>query len=328
MRRFGYAMMSLMRVYLGFDSHIFDYVLAEPMPLRGQLIEYVTKAPHQLLVSAVNVLEGACCPTADKRGALLRLMLQLSRGCRPLALAGDLFRREIDAYAIGQVSETVTIAEEQEGLWIGLNAPEEIEQADIKDANRYRAAQECEFRQMYENARPHFQQVLGSAAAKGITSASRLIRHFRDDEEFLKSTVDYFVQVSPLAHRLKGRELEFLQNMPGWQSFFLACAAAVYLRCIQAQHYGHKKNPGYFDVSQAVYLPRCHVYVTHDDSLRKVLRLVAVATRERTQILSYSQFREIVVRGYDPSGWRRFQDKGFRFIPSLPHAEGVCLAWL
>ena len=129
-----------MSIYLGFDSHVFDYILAEPALLRGQLIEYLTEAPHQLLISAVNVLEGACCPTADKRGALLRLMFQLSGGCRPLALAGDLFRSEIDSYALGQTSATITLAEEQEGIfWIALNAPEEIEQADIEDANRYRA---------------------------------------------------------------------------------------------------------------------------------------------------------------------------------------------
>lgn len=307
-----------MKVYLGFDIHIFDYILAEPVPVRGQLIEYLTIAPHQLLVSAANVLEGVCCPSEDRRGVLLRLMFKLSGGCRPLALVGDLFRSEIEAYAIGQASETITIAEEQEGLWIALNAPEEIEQADIDDANRYREEEECEFRQMYEKARPHFQQVLGSSAAKGITSASRLIRHFRNDERFLKSAVDNFIHVSPLADRLKGRELEFLQTMPSWQSFFLACAAAVYLRCVQMQNYGHKKNPGYFDLSQAVYLPRCHVYVTHDNSLRKVLRLVAGAMQERTQILSYSQFREIVLRGHDPSGWQTFQDKGFRFISSFP----------
>src|SRR5258708_27185731 len=101
---------------------------------------------------------------------------------------------------------------------------------------------------MHESARPHFQELVDAGVAKGITSASRLIRHFKSDEKFIESTGAYFMQVSPVAHRLKGRELEFLQNLPGWQCFFLANAAAIYLRAIKTQNYGHKKNAGYFDV--------------------------------------------------------------------------------
>lgn len=307
-----------MSVYLGFDNHVFDYLDAEPAPLRGQLIKYLTEPPRRLLISGVNVLEAVCCPSARKRISLLRLISALSGGCRPLALPGDLFSSQINAYALAQPSTTVTIGAEQEGLWIALSAPEEIDEADVEDANHYRTEQEREFRQMHESARPHFQELVDAGVAKGITSASRLIRHFKSDEKFIESTVAYFMQVSPVAHRLKGRELEFLQNLPGWQCFFLANAAAIYLRAIKTQNYGRKKNAGYFDVSQAVYLPLCHVYVTEDRPLRRVLRLAAATVVDRTQILSYLQFRDIVLRAYDPPHWQRFQDKGFNFSDTLP----------
>jgi hypothetical protein len=208
-----------MSAYLGFDNQVFDCLGTELAPLRGRLIEYLTKPPHQLLISAVNVAEAACCHRPEKREALLRLMCMLSGGCRPLALPGDLFRSEIEAYALGRPFKTITVGAEHEGLWIALNSPEDIDEADVEHANRYRTEQERQFREMHESARPRFQEVVNAGAAKGITSASRLIRHFKNDEKFIESTVAYFIQPSSLAHRLKGRELEFLQNVPGWQRF-------------------------------------------------------------------------------------------------------------
>ncbi|MHB8655722.1 MAG: hypothetical protein ACYDA9_17800 [Terriglobia bacterium] len=299
-------------LYFGFDSQVFSYLQTEDAAIRDQAIQYFAQPRHHLLPSGVNVLEAACCPSVGTRTSLLRLMSSLSGGVKPLALVGDLLRGQVDDYAFGRPFTTITIGEEQRGLWIALESPEDIGGEDVQEANQFRESQELEFREMHKDARPHFQELVKSGGANGITSRSRLIRHYREDPEFLESMVAQFTRVSPSAYLLRGRELEFIQNRPCWQCFFLANAAAVYLRAVQPQNYGRRKNAGYFDLAQAVYLPFCHVYVTNDKGWRNVVRLVAAAMSERPYILTYGELKDIILRGFDPSSWCTFPDKGFR----------------
>lgn len=300
-------------IYFCFDTNVFDRLLVESTPVREQVADYYSTGVHQVLVSAVNVLEVVCVENDDRRTALLSLMANLSNGRRPLALSNEILRAQIDAYALRKPSIDITISKEQSGLWIALCLPEQVGDAEVQEANRYRVEQEAKFREMHERARPHFQRLVRTGKAAGITTAGALIRHYKADQKFIESVVRDFTSRSPVAHELLGRESDFLRDLPSWQCFFLANAASVYLRAVQVKGYGHKKNVGYFDNSQAAYLPSCHVFVTDDRPLLSLLRLVTASMAERTRVLSYGDLREIIVRGYDPPHWENFREKRFRF---------------
>ena len=117
-----------------------------------------------------------------------------------------------------------------------------------------------------------------------------LIRHYSRDDDFL------YGAINPIYERATGAlpraELWLLLNsLYEWRMFLMAYACAIYQRAVQAEGYGHKRNPGHLDLWSAAYLPICDV-ITWDKRQRRALKILNRANPHFTRILSYAQWRQ------------------------------------
>lgn len=243
-------------------------------------------------VTALNVIEVGGTADAERRESLLRLLGELAPGVRPLASPTALVRILAKAHADGNDRPIISLPDEENGIWAGLNNPEGHNEETRQEVLRWKQELEGPFRKAHETARPVLREFFTSREARP-EAPSDVIRHYCNSEDFLHEIV------APLYLRATGHQLEraalrdFFSQIRSWPLYFSGWAYAIYERAIQDSGYGHKGKAGTVDLSCAVYLPFCDRFLTDDVGQRKALRLVNVhnSREPRTRVLSYEDFR-------------------------------------
>ena len=94
-----------------------------------------------------------------------------------------------------------------------------------------------------------------------------------------------------LNNEVVGRELEVLLALDAWRFEFASTILQIYNRLIKESGYGRKRNPGWADTQQFVYLAAADVFVTEDINQRRLLRLVTRFGRRPRKIWPYHRLR-------------------------------------
>jgi hypothetical protein len=94
-----------------------------------------------------------------------------------------------------------------------------------------------------------------------------------------------------LNNKVVGRELEVLLALDAWRFTVASTNLQIYDKLIKESGYGRRRNPGWADTKQSVYLAAADVFVTEDISQRNMLRLVAKFGRTPRRIWSYHRLK-------------------------------------
>lgn len=94
-----------------------------------------------------------------------------------------------------------------------------------------------------------------------------------------------------LGSKVSGRELDVLLALDAWRFSVASGVIQIYNRLVKESAYGRRKNPGWVDTRQSVYLAAADVFVTEDINQRNMLRLVARFGRTPRKIWSYRRLR-------------------------------------
>lgn len=248
-------------------------------------------ATNTVWITALNVIEAGITKDIGRRLSLLQLQKKLSRHRRPLQIPDRLISELAIAYANRSPRGGLSIAEDQDNIWVALNDPEEIDEAARQELYHWKNDLENDFRESHTKARQDFQQLFEIGIATRPQSASSLLRHYLKSEDFL------FEAMSDIYKRVTGIKLQreelfpFLRKIPNWTFFYLGWAYSIYMRSIQESNFG-RKNAGNIDLWCATYLPICDVFVTDDIKQFKALRLINVFNQRKTEVLLYSRWRQ------------------------------------
>jgi len=85
-------------------------------------------ATNKVYITALNVIEACGTRDSNRRRALIALEKQLAVDCRPLAIPNELLRTLAVAHANRDTRPVITIDERQNGIWIALNAPSDVDE--------------------------------------------------------------------------------------------------------------------------------------------------------------------------------------------------------
>lgn len=244
-------------------------------------------------VTALNVIEVGGTADTERRESLLRLLGELAPGVRPLASPTVLLRILAKAHAEGNDRPIISLPDEENGIWAGLNSPEGHNENTRQAVLRWKQGLEGPFREAHETARPILREFFTPSGTSRPEAPSDVIRHYSNSEDFLHEIVAPLYQ-NATGHQLARTALrEFFSRIRSWPLYFSGWAYAIYERAIQDSGYGHRGKAGTIDLSCAVYLPFCDRFVTDDVAQRKALRLVNVhnSRMPKTHVLSYEAFR-------------------------------------
>ena len=277
------------------DKHILDTSAWNSFfddPERDALV-YATLS-RTVLPTCIAITEIAAIEDTEKRAGILHLMKEVGRDSRPMASPNQLMIMACDGYATRAKVITLNAGSDAEGAWIALNKPALVAEAAQRIALDFNAEREEVLRTFNEGLRDALQSsfVAGTARPRSMSS---LIRHYSRDDNFL------YEVVNPIYGRAVGRALPrgelwpLLNSLPHWRMFLMGYACAIYQRAVQEEGYGYKKNPGHLDLWSATYLPICDVFVTRDKRQRRALKIINKANPRPAQILSYEQWRQMLL---------------------------------
>lgn len=254
-------------------------------------------ATNRIYITALNVIEACGTKDINRRRSLIALQKELTGDFRPLAIPNDLLQTLAIAHAKRDTQPVITIDARQDGIWIALNAPTEIANAERQEVFRWKTELENSFQEGHSKARIAFQDLFKRGSSSRPRTASELIRHYNRNEDFL------YEVVSPIYLRCTGKELprnelrQFLADVPPWQQYLLGWAHSVFSRGIRETNYGINNNAGTIDLWCAVYLYFCDFFVTDDKAQCRALRILNVFNRRRTNIILYETFRKRLLIG-------------------------------
>jgi hypothetical protein len=159
-------------------------------------------ATNTVWITALNVIEAGITENIGRRLSLLQLQKKLSGHRRPLQIPNHLIRELAVAYANRRPSGDLSIAEDQDGIWVALNDPEAIDETTRQELYHWKSDLENDFKASHAKARPDFQQLFVSGIAARPPSALSLLRHYRKSEDFL------FEALSDIYESLTGMKLQ------------------------------------------------------------------------------------------------------------------------
>jgi hypothetical protein len=94
------------------------------------------------------------------------------------------------------------------------------------------------------------------------------------------------------ANALKGREFEVIEKSEFWRFHFVAFFLEIYNRLYRLENYSPKRNPGWVDTRQAVYLAATDVFVTADVRQRNFFRILAKFAINPKKVWSYNSLKK------------------------------------
>jgi len=277
-----------------FDTSAINRIHDDPVkePIARGLI-----ATCAVYISALNVIEACGIRDPLRRGSLISLQRQLSGTRRPLAIPNELLQELAVAHANDRPDAQISITDKQEGIWIALNNPSQIDEAARQEALEWKHSLEVPFRKVHEKARSAFQDLFGKGKLPRLHTGSDLIRHYCSSEDFLFEVVGELYLKTTGSVLKADRVKQFLSEVPQWNLYLLGWAQAIFNRAIREQGYGASRHAGTIDLSCAAYLPSCDCFVTDDNGQRRALRIINTFNPRKTRIISYNEMRKQLLVG-------------------------------
>ena len=244
--------------------------------------------------TCIAIAEVAAIEDTARRMGILRLMKTVGRDNRPMASPNQLIIMACEGYSKRAPMLTLNAGSDSEGGWIALNDPTQLDEAAQRLALNFNEERENVMRTFSEGLRRELQSIFVAGTPRPHSIGS-LIRHYSQDDNFL------YEVTNPIYERATGTALpraelwSLLNSLYEWRMFLMGYACAIYQRAVQEQRYGHKKNPGHLDLWSATYLPICDVFVTRDKRQRRALKILNRANPRSPQVLSYTQWRQILL---------------------------------
>jgi len=248
---------------------------------------FAEQGANEIIVSAVNVMEAASSPDALRREALLGVLRSVYNGRRPIALPPSLLRTVTSAYAHGVAQASISVNREHDWAWQAIDRPGELSVEDATILDEERRNLERSYRRMHERGRLQLQHLVGIKVPLEARDIFQFLKGMSKDYEFFQQSIAFLIKGWEGAALICGREDELIRNSPFWRCFYASYGVSIYVRAVEKKNYGYSKNPGFFDIWQAMYLPLCDIFVTSDKALRKHLRLVAPFAGNRPKVMAY-----------------------------------------
>ena len=273
---------------LYFDTSAVNSLARDQDETQEAVFGYVRDRFDGRLVSKLNILEVLACSDVKERELLLRTMRQILSALRPLATPEEILKRSLAAYSCRE--RNVDWSTTEDGLWTSLHDPDGVSASDIETIRRDKESEERKFREMHENGREALQGVLSrdtSVPRRVLSKSTAYVKWLVEREvvaDFIKSLVADYGHPAPTSFNAA----RFLQDLEPWCFYFGAIGLAIYDRGIKARNYGHRKNPGFIDTVQAVYLVGCSRFVTGDLAQYRLMRRTARMGHIRREVWLYS----------------------------------------
>ena len=243
-------------------------------------------------ITAINVVELARTPDSGQRVSLLQLAARLSDGKRPLAHPNTLLRDGIAAFARRDKSVNVSVNEDEEGVWIALQQPEDVVDSVVEELNAWHAGVEGALTESAKH-RQEYVEMFRAAQSSGPRSAAEAIRGTLSGKAIFEDSL------SDIFERASGRapspnELDQVwSTVPQWRLYLMALTYGIYARNMRPNHFSPRRNAGLIDLTSACYLALCDMFVTADLRQYHALRLLArFGKAPPCQVRLYDRLRE------------------------------------
>lgn len=216
----------------------------------------------QVYPSVPNVLEALKHPNGEVRRDLLSALRRWLAERPLLPWPAELLRLAGEAIARGQVQFTIR----SESLDQLVERPRELK-ADRERAERFLADVEKNFREQFDELRPHVQREI---KAQGLRDRWPTLRAYLEEEWSNEDVLDHFATIMWKGAGVacaKPHIRQILSSEP-WRIALECIGAAMYYRAVVHEQ---QRNPaGFVDLSQLVYVSahtRSRIFVTDDASL-------------------------------------------------------------
>jgi predicted nucleic acid-binding protein len=250
------------------------------------------------LISAHNVAEAIRTKSDADRVGLLRLMTRLARNTRILDRPSGVLRRAACSFAADTRSFVVNADPKLEGLWQALHEPEQINE-DVRDyTTRWLRSSIGDLGRITPKDRATLTGFYEAGVVSRPRSAAASIRGaFADQDHLYKWFAPKYE--SWTTHTLSREDFERLVVDPTYALYLGGIAYGVYQRAMRLEGYSQKgRHANLIDLGQAVYLPLCDSFVTHDVRQYRALRLLnRFNTGRKTEVLRYQAFRRRLLVG-------------------------------
>lgn len=268
-----------------FDTSGVNRLLGDPdaeFLLRG------IEAVGQVWVSAMNVAEASATADSMKRTRLLRLLLKMSAGRRPLEMPTALVRRVLISHARSDPDVVYSVEGGNGIAWQVMNAPDELTGEVQREMLTALRSEQDKFVGENKSVRPEFQEVLRSGNWYPASASQALRAHCANEQIFDFVAQLYRQETGKTMLRSEVRSL--LLAAPELKAHLLARAYGLYRQAVAPNNHG-KNNAGIVDLWFATYLPRVTWFITNDRKQLQALRLVSCFFESRCHVMSYEHFR-------------------------------------
>jgi hypothetical protein len=280
-----------MRLY--FDTNIYNRLLDDPA--MNSIVPVLAHGPHEIHVSALNIIEMAATPDPHRREALLQSANRLIRGNLPVDYPRNLLRRSLEHFVKGETGFSATIRPEDANILRLLREPACIKAKWLDDVGEWKKKEESWYHGMHKDARDGLQALIHDLSPTDFqritANGHSFIRNVCDRPEFLEDFLGNFFAQLGYGETLKGRGAEVLHNVSVWCFYFKALAYGVYDRAIKPEHYGKKSNPGSIDVQQMIYLAGADCFTTDEKRLLQLGRELVDAFHPEKRVISYEELK-------------------------------------
>ena len=253
--------------------------------------EPALKSGFFIRLTETNVGEIIATPDNGRRQQLLQL-------CRHLVTAGDCIypyhwiirelvtahHRKPMAFDWTTVKVRFRAAEKEIAFQEIINDTLATEQRD------HARNQDREFAGIFDNARPHFDELFIQKVTDRPTDFRGLVTRLQGPSgaywNFGKGFYERSAKIRPDEDTIR----KFIDDCPPFRALILVVCIAQYERCIREMPSGESYRAGAFDLYSSVYLPYCHRFITADERQLNALRQVTDVGRLGSAVVSYDDF--------------------------------------
>lgn len=289
----------LMRIY--FDTSAINAITDDSD--KPTIVRKLT-AEHEPLLSSLTLTEMVSTIDNSKRLKLLIVASRLSTvsaspSRRLLVDEQDMLRRSLDAFVHG--TDKINYFKSKKNfpeLFFLLDPYCVLDKTYTEITREWSGGIEHRHHESMSSMRAESQETFKqfSPVDKALIKQGRaaFLRHLVNESSLLTHRMVEKLADSDFAglnNKVVGRELDVLLALDAWRFSIASTVIQIYNRLIKESGYGRRRNPGWVDTKQSVYLAAADVFVTEDVNQRNMLRLVARFGRTPRKVWSYRRLR-------------------------------------
>ncbi len=223
----------------------------------------------EIYITAVNIFEILKHKSKDKRSELLKFCKALNiRDYFPVDYPSFLLIATYKDYINSKIKGEIG----NPRLKFFIDNPSSISERDIISCRKILDKNEEFFKLSSKGAREEIIKVIPNFKDRDMDLNDFIDEIFTSDE-ILYSFFESIITKFKLPYIRKKNHI-FLKEFEPWNLFFLSFFTGVYNLVFKRSKYSIKKNPGFIDISQSIYLIACDVFITNDNALYELLNSV------------------------------------------------------